>query len=180
LVGALRTFLFWSYSATVPGAVIAFGTDGPFSHMGIGFDLSIKERVYYEALLRDGFHGPRRVEVLCRYIQEKPKRKLVIEYTDFNAETSERKRRQCETMVGQAGYHAVQLVLMALSERYWIPVPRSPSRVVCSEGVSRIVCPELDLRDARRKRHDMVNPNSAWRRFLEIKCGHGSITAPPQ
>ena len=110
---------------------------------------------------------------LFRFAEKDGKRKLVVAYTDLDARTSEEKRQVCRAMVGTVGYGQAQLVLMALSERYHLPVPHSPSRVVCSEAVSRILYPQIDLRDARRKRHDMVNPNSAWRRWLEMKCGYG-------
>lgn len=172
---AVRTFIFWVYSDSRMAKLTKFSTDGPFSHMGIGFELTDGSEIYFEALKHDGFVGPKPISSVRKYVAENTARKLVLEYTPLNEDISNRKLIECKKLVGTVGYYSFQLALMGLSERYHFPVPRSPSRVVCSEAVSRIVFPEIDLRDSRRTRHDMVNPNSAWRRWLEIKCGYGYI-----
>ena len=176
-VTADRTFIFWVYSGSVLARIAARVGDGPWGHMGIGFNLSNGMQIYYEALFAQGFVGPISISELHNFIIEKPKRKYAIEYTDLNESQSRQKLKACEEMRGTAGYAELQLLAMAMSERYHIPVPRSPRRVVCSEAVSRILSPEIELRDSRRTRHDMVNPSSAWRRWLEIKSGYAHISA---
>lgn len=176
---ATRTFIFWVDPATRFAALAKFGTDGPWGHMGVGFELSDKSEIYYEALLSEGFVGPKPIARLHRFVAEDDKRKLVVAYTDLDAATSVAKRHVCEGLTGWLGYNSLQLGLMAISERYHIPVPRSPGKVVCSEAVARVLQPEIDLRDGRRVRFDMVNPNSAWRRYLGIRAGYGWVNGPP-
>jgi len=172
------TFIFWEYSDSFIARRAVRIEDGPWGHMGIGFKLLTGEQIYYEALFGKGFIGAKPLIRLQNFVKENPKRKYALEYTDLNESQSQEKLNRCEEMKGTAGYAELQLLFMAMSERYHIPVPRSKNRVVCSEAVSRILYPEIDLRDSRRSRHDMVNPVSAWRRWLEIKNGYGHISAP--
>jgi len=177
---ATKTFVYWTYSGdTMLGRLIAWATDGPWCHMGIGFELNNGARERYEALKNSGFAGPKPYETLIEFGEENPKRRMLVAYTDFGTEISEALRQLCRSMVGQLSYNTEQLAFMALSERYRFPVPRSPDRTVCSEAVSRVLEPHIELRDARRKTHDMVNPNSAWRRYVEVRSGYGAVTAPP-
>ena len=175
---ATKTFLFWNFSGSSLARLNRVFTDGPWGHMGGGFDLSDGTSEIYEALFGRGFIGPTPLRSLKAWQLRQPERKMAIVYLDLDEEQSEVKRQTCKRMVGTIGYAEFQLVLMGLFERYGLPVPRSPRRVVCSEAWSRILHPEMDLRDRRRRRDDYVNPNSAWRRMLEIKCGFAGFTGP--
>lgn len=185
---AVRCFLIWVQSNLRHGRATAWLTDGPWSHMAIGFDLSSGRRVYYEALYSEGFVGPMPLESLENWLKKDAKRKSAISYTSLIAQTAQEIRVMADRMAGnthdeagivrKAGYNKLQLLAMAAAERYGLPVPSSESRVVCSEAVSRLLHPHIDLRDHRRQSHDEVNPNSAWHRWLEYLAGFGSITAP--
>ena len=183
---AVRTFIAWVDSALPHGRAISYLTDGPWSHQLIGFELVDGSPVYYESLYKTGFTGPHDLAKLTAWLAKNPARKFVKTFVPIDAAASQAKRLAADRMAGnmgvghQAGYGKLQLLLMAAFERYGIPVPASPNHVVCSEAVSRLLCPEIDLRDHRRKSHDEVNPNSAWHRWLEIQAGHGAITAPAQ
>jgi hypothetical protein len=176
---AVETFLFWTFHDGVLGRMIAAVTDGPWSHMGVAFSLDSGYVVYYEALIRDGVQGPKPIDRLHAFAARAPKNRFVMVRLDnIGAEQSELKRVACEEMVGNAVYGQFQLATMLLFERYNIPVFNSPHRVVCSELAARIVAPQVDLRDRRRRRFDEVNPNSAWRRFCETSTGYERFTTP--
>jgi len=175
----IRTFLYWLNSGSRFARLIAFASDGPWSHMGGGFELEDGTIERFEALKHQGFNGPKPMQSLLDFVQSDPKRRMAIEYTDLDAEQSVIARDRCKSMVGKVAYGELQLALMGLSERYFLPVPTTRGVTVCSEAWSRILEPWVDLRDRRRHKHDMVNPNSAWRRFLEIKGGYSELNAAP-
>jgi hypothetical protein len=179
---ALKTFMFWTYADESWSRAIAKLTDGPFAHMGIGFDVNNDgrvESVYFEALFHDGWTGPKPVSKLIAFRDGAAGRKLAVAYTKLTPDQSQPKLNACLQAVGVKGYHKWQLVQMLVSERFWIPVRESAERWVCSEGAARILAPELDLRDARRRRFDQVSPNSAFRRWCEITAGYGLVNAVP-
>jgi len=178
-IQATNVWLFWTFSPEAMGPVIARTTDGPWSHMGLGVRLKTAERVYYEALFGKGVTGPKSIGRLRGWVSEKPGRKLCIRETDIMGKDAEIIRQNADDMVGTATYAEWQLAAMLLFERYGIPVPHSPNALVCCEMVSRLIQKHIDLRDRRRKTHDEVNPNSAWRRVLEIELGLDEYNAPP-
>lgn len=177
---AVRTFIFWVFADTRLSRLTRFATDGSWSHMGLGFVMDTGFLCIYEALWAEkGFVGPKPFARVMEFAAENPKRKLALQYTGLDEQTSERKRLVCEASKGVLSYGPWQLAMMGLSERYHVPVPKSERKVVCSEIVSRILQPEIDLRDGRRRTDDHVNPNSAWRRWLEVKTGYGWLNGPP-
>ena len=175
---ALTTFIFWNYAVTASSKLICFGTDGHFGHVGMGFEMEDGSQVYYEALAGKGIVGPRTWYDQLAFIRADSRRYVARETVSTDVTFSTAKRALCDSYVGSLSYSVPQLATMALFERYRIPMFRTKTRVVCSEFVSMVLCPEIDLRDRRRPRHDMVNPNSCWRRWLEIKTGNGAISAP--
>ena len=175
---AIGTFLLWVDSGAFGAKITRFGTDGPWSHMALGFQMSNGDELYYEALNKQGFVGPRPLADVRNFVKKNSRSIMALDYTALTSDESEEVRKKCNLMVGTVGYGNWQLALMGLSERYHFPVPHSPKKVVCSEAVSRLLVPFLDLRDRRRVRHDMVNPNSAWRRWMEIKAGFGWVNRP--
>lgn len=178
---AVSISLFWLYSGTAVARAIRVATDGPWGHCGVIFRLADGTEVYYEALFGEGFRGPTAIAKLHAYVLQDRRRRLAVVPISMDVvgpAAAEAKRRQADEMVKTAGYGEWQLVGMLFFERYGLPVFHSPGRVVCSEAISRLAAPELDLRDARRSDHDKVNPNSAWRRLMEILAGYGHINAP--
>lgn len=158
---------------------ISWLTDGPWSHCGLVFKMEGGAMCYFEAIPNGGFQGPRPLWKLTRAVMEDDRRRNVIVPLHLDRAAVGAKWHVCLNLRGHRSYASLQLLAMAAFERYGIPVPTSPRRVVCSEILSRILAPEIDLRDARRTKHDEVNPNSAWRRLLEIMAGYGYVNAPP-
>jgi hypothetical protein len=158
--------------------------DGPWSHIGIGFTMSDGSRVYFEALLKRGFVGPRPFSGLVKWGLEKHHRFLVVELPArliINPQAIyEDALEMTAKWSGRHGYHAWQLASMWLFQRYGLPVPGSDGRVVCSEAVSRILAAfsNVDLRDKRRASHDAVNPVSAFVRILAYLQGLENVDAP--
>ena len=119
----------------------------------------------------DGFTGPTPVETLQDKIG-KSQGRLYYWDTDLDSAVAETIRLRCESWVGTRGYHAWQLASMWWFERVgkhlgW-HVPTSEQKLVCSEAVARAFWPWKDLRDKEHKKFDEVNPNSAYRRTIEI------------
>ena len=180
---AIHAFIFWSYDPSswmAPLTVRITGRRLPdksdaWSHMGLGFRFECAEddTVYYEALFSDGFCGPKRIWKLMDF--EKTGGRVGIYPIPIYGAAAADLKKLCNAWVGRKGYYAWQLVSMWAFERFGrflgAHVPRSPERVVCSEAVARLVFPALDLRDDARD-FDEVNPNSAWRKWQQIKGDH--------
>jgi len=171
-------FIFWSFVprwwswliVRITGRQLPDKSDA-WSHMGIGC-ISNGQAVYFEALVEKGFVGPKPIRNLIDKITETKGRLAIrkIPALDFYANGI---FSQAESWVGKKGYSARQLIQMWIYERIgrWlgIPVPKSPSRLVCSEAVARLLFPPMDLRDDEHEHFDEVNPNSAYRKFLKWK-----------
>lgn len=150
-------------------------TDGPWAHMGLAFGMSDESGQYCEALMGENVTGPKDVAKLTALQAENSKTRIAFVLLQLTPEECEQKRQLCFAWRGVMTYSKPQLLAMAMFERYGLPVPHSPSRVVCSEFVARVLYPQIDLRDLRRTRFDEVNPNSAWRRLMEIQAGMGWV-----
>jgi len=173
---AEKIFIFWSYVPEFWSKAIVriTGNQLPdksdrWSHMGIIFQLGDGSSEYYEALFEEGFVGPKPLSALVEKLQDK-KGELSIGNADIREVYVPAIYELCKGWVGKKGYNQWQLASMWFFERFgrWlgIPVPRSPDKVVCSEVVARLVYPHIDLRDETRTEFDEVNPNSAWRKFI--------------
>jgi hypothetical protein len=65
-------------------------------------------------------------------------------------------------------YNAAQLAAIWASIRFGCPVPRTPTRGICSEDVARLLFPILDLREPG-KSFDHADPNSVYRQYLALQ-----------
>lgn len=174
----MKVFIFWSYIPEWWSKAIVWITgkqlpdeSDAFSHMGIGFEYGDGKREYFEAIIDEGFSGPKPYEKLFNKTKSG---QLVLEWLQFSPEDAEKLWIECQAWVGKKSYSARQLIQMYFFERLGIPVPRSPGRVVCSEAVTRLIGEQIarrlklsrfyDLRDEKRKTYDEVNPNSAYRK----------------
>lgn len=161
--------------------IIQRATDGIWSHMFVAFKLASPDAnrvVYYEALLGSGVTGPWPIERLLAWAEDKRTHR----YCMLALETGSQAKMQgaltrAMSAVGKQSYGKTQIVAMALSERYGLPVFRSQDRTVCSEFAAWVVQDIVDLRDRRRRIWDQVNPNSAWRRLAEERAGVGNYTS---
>jgi len=179
---ALKAFIFWSADDTswlTPFTIRVTGGQLPdksdtWSHMGLGFELAGGKTIYYENLFRDGFRGPKPIEELIAF--RNAGGRLSIQPVDgLTVETCESIRDRCEAWADKRrGYYHWQLIAMWYFERflrfYHRHIQPSPDRGVCSEDVARLLHPFVELRDTIRD-FDEVNPNSAWRQWLNIKGG---------
>jgi hypothetical protein len=165
---------------------IACLTDGPFSHMGTAFfsrELQPEGYgVYFESLRNEGFVGPRPVSDLLKWAREPGHHLRIVRlpYPPAAARAMYTLASSWTQGENRLAYPKAQLVLMALHERYRIPIPEDARRVVCSEAATRLCLAAsvtahawggmiVDFRDKRRNTADMVNPNSAWRRMCEMQ-----------
>ena len=157
-------------------------TDGIWSHILVGFTWENGESVYYEALLAGGVSGPWPVKRLAEWRWESEKHRMEQVSLDFLCPRKAHIQSawsRAQAAVGHQSYFTWQLLLMGISERYGLVVPRSGSKTVCSEFVALVCQDIIDLRDRRRLVIDQVNPNSAWRRLCEEKAMLGYLTRPP-
>ena len=172
----MKIFLFFSTDPSswlsrliirITGRQLPDRTDA-WSHLGLGFVLDDGTQLYYEALFSQGFTGPKPFEYLRDFARAGGK-VWTQPLPNLSPEDVKIIKSDCDALVGRAGYYAWQLIAMWLFERLGrflrIHIRPSPSRVVCSEVVARLVYPWLDLRDTTRTRFDEVNPNSAWRKL---------------
>jgi len=185
-----KVWLFWTMDYNEwSSKLIAKMTDGPWSHVGIGFTSDNGKEFFYEAHVKHGFHGPNTMYSLeLRNISHK--RTMCKVYLSYPKEAAQAMHKEADRWVksdDHNSYNTIQLIWMALNERYGIPVPRSPKRMVCSEAVAKLLrfpnslqmngVQVMDLRDKTRPIDDEVTPNSAWARYCEIRCGLGKYTA---
>ena len=164
---AIRTFLFWSTSPSWLSRMICRITRGPWNHTGIGFRMDDCSEYYYEALAGKGVRGPKPMCELDAFA-EKPGCVVFKDYTELSPDKSYGKMLECVEMTGRTGYAEWQLVCMWAFERFNIPVPTSPNRVVCSELTSRVLSPDIDLRDPSHTTFDTVNPSSSFRAWMRL------------
>jgi len=152
---------------------------GPWTHMGIGFDLEDGAQIYYESLFTEGFHGPKPWSKIPAWAEQDPRRKWARRSLDLSPEISERKRAVAQAHVGRLGYAAWQLLAMwwfeRVGRRYGWHVPRSPNKAVCSEAVAAILWPEVKLTTPERPGLDEVSPSSAWEKIARIAEAAGGL-----
>jgi len=142
-----------------------------YSHCGVVFEMSDGKIIYYEALFSEGFSGPKPIKKLQAKIIKNDGR-FCFWWLSLDSAVAEQVRLRCENWVGTRGYYAWQLASMWWFERvgrhFGWHVPASPSKMVCSEACARSLFPWIDLRDNDHPRFDEVNPNSVYRRTVEI------------
>jgi hypothetical protein len=174
---------FWTMnSESRLSRVTACLTDGPFSHMGVAFYNSANKGEYFESMMNKGFVGPRPHSDLLEWgkVAGHHLRIVRLPYPPAAARAMYTLASSWTQGENRLAYPKAQLVLMALHERYRIPIPEDARRVVCSEAVTRLCLATsvtahawggmiVDFRDRRRRTADMVNPNSAWRRMCEMQ-----------
>jgi len=175
---AIRTFAFWTFKAGPLARIICRVTKGSWAHMGIGFRMEDMSERYFEALYSKGVVGPKPISELKAFGNKKGCR-WWYDYAELDSGASQAKYLECRGQVGKVGYYAWQLACMWAFERLGVPVPHSPDRVVCSELVARVLSPELDLRDAIHNKFDMVNPASAYRRWIKLHAMDASSESAP-
>lgn len=166
----IQVLPFWTYAADSRISRIITGiTKSAFSHTGIAFRFADGRCEYFEALLSDGFNGPKDGHKLTVFGLQ-PGNRLQILPLSASEDNVAGMYLTAMAMRG-AGYNTVQLLSIALSERYGVPVPLSPNKMICSEAHARILYPFYDVRDLYRPRFEAVTPQSAWVRHLEIRAG---------
>jgi len=177
-MNAVKVFIFWTAGKSwlsrlivrVTGRQLSDKSDA-WSHMGIGFMLEDGKRIYFEALFSQGFTGPKPIEKLLAFRDAGGK--LSIQFTSIVGPNAEATRERCLIWKMYKSYYAWQLLMMWAFERVgrfigW-RISRTPGKVVCSEAVGSLVWPFIDLRDEIRTGFDMVNPNSAWRKYQILR-----------
>lgn len=169
---AIRVWLFWSTSWEFISLMIRRVSGGKWSHLGLGFDLDDGRQVYFEALFENGWDGPHPVSELVEF-EETRRGQYERHYIPWiDAGRAHELFLRALSMVGKAGYHQWQLLAMwafeRVGRRIGLVVKDDPDRVVCSEGVARVIYPDVDLRDPERPTFDSVNPCSAYLRFKQI------------
>jgi len=178
---AVSVWALFTRSEEPIGKAIRFAAGEPWQHAGIGFTLADGEGVYYEAHWNDGFAGPKPLERLLTWGRKAAGNEYVIVPLPRLPQERAQDIRACaQALTGIASYGRAQLFWMLLFERWRIPVPRSPAKMVCSEALARLVQPEYDLRDRAHRTWDVVTPASAWRRLMEYEAGYSHWTGPPR
>jgi hypothetical protein len=177
---AISVWLFWTARIRSPLTWLIVRVTGrrlpdksdAWAHMGVGFTMADGREIYFECLYHDGFAGPKPREKLQAFWVAGGRLKI-HRIPGLTGYAAHRIYLTCSEWVGKKGYFAWQLAMMWAFERLGIRVPPSPDRLVCSEAAARLLWPHLDLRDEHRD-FDEVNPNSAYRRFLEISSQRAS------
>lgn len=174
MIYATSIFVFFCKGDSLLSRAIMRITGGPWSHCGIGFtipkgscaEFPEADQVYFEALFGKGFNGPRPLSDVYDWEAKNPERKVLVVRVGGVAAFATSKLVIAQTWVGTVGYAEWQLVAMwfyeRIGRRIGLRVPRSTSRVVCSEAVARILHPQIDLTDADHPRLDEVNPVSLY------------------
>jgi len=172
---AVQVGIFWTGGGDAADRAIQRVTKGPASHIGICFVLKNGAVVYYEAHWADGFAGPKAYQKLLGYQDDDPNRYLRVEWTGICDHEAEIIRQRAQALTGTLAYGKWQLVQHWFFERVQRPfglnMRRSSGKVTCGEIAARLLFPCIDLRDEERRSFDAVNPNSALRKWLEIKQG---------
>ncbi len=168
---ATDIFVFFCRGEGMLSRAIMRITGGEWSHCGIGFTLlnpdgGTREEVYFEALFRRGFQGPRSIKHIYDWKAGDPRRDVIVVRLGVDPAVATAKLVVAQTLVGLVGYAAWQLVGMWAFERFgrsmgW-HVPRSRRRMVCSEAVASILYPQIDVTDAHHVRLDEVTPVSLY------------------
>jgi hypothetical protein len=194
LASASDIFVFFCRGEGLLSRSIMRITDGQWSHCGIGFTIPAKSvppdsplrpplstsvdvyEVYFEALFRKGFQGPRAISHIYDWKAKDPRRDVIVVRLGVDPAVATEKLIMAQTLVGLVGYAAWQLVAMWAFERFGrsmgCHVPRSRRRVVCSEAVATILYPQIDVTDAHHTRLDEVTPVSLYwaiQRYLGMR-----------
>jgi len=178
----IRLFIFWSYVPEWWARAIVWITgrqlpdkSDAWAHMGIGYEYAGGRREYFEAIVDDGFVGPKPFQKL---VNKTRSGRLTLEWLYFSPVDIEKIFNECQRWVGKKSYSKWQLVRMWFFERFgrWVGmhVRRTPDILVCSEADARLIGEQMfrhlwlmcfyELRDEIRTRYDEVNPNSAYRK----------------
>lgn len=180
----VKVFGFWSFVPCWWAKIIVWATGNQlpdrsdaWSHCGLAFEMNDGSMRYYEALIGEGFDGPKPIERLHDKIRRANGR-VVIENLDMVPANVWAIYDRCNVWVGKKGYYAWQLILMLYYEKWgrWVGwhIPRSKNRVVCSEAQARLIWPYMDLREGGRD-FDESNPNSTFRRFVLLRELEGNV-----
>jgi hypothetical protein len=163
----ISAWIFWTGSNDFAGRIIRRVTGlGPWTHVGIGYNLASDKQVYFEAHWSHGaFAGPVDAAKLTGFELQRPGNRLTIRHLDLSHDDLMTAWERTWSMIDtRHGYARWQLVQIWALERLGLRVRHSPHKVICSEAVSRILNHIVDLRGERR--HDEVTPNSAYEQFL--------------
>ena len=184
----------WAYfmrSDDFVGNSIAALTDGDWSHAGLMVYHTCGIADVYEAIFADGKICKRDAKQrFTAFLAESPHNRLlliplhrdVLNYGDAEVSLVIEYADSC---VADVSYGRWQLIGMALAQRFGLSIPSSPTKQVCSEFLARclgggdhdedapIIC---DLRDDRHNTYDLVTPDSAKRRVMDIVAGYGAYT----
>lgn len=173
----MRTFLLFTRGEGLLSRAIARITDGHWSHVALGFVRDDNSRCYFESLISEGFIGPKDYMDVIDWADEDERRDFTTIYLPLGPASSARVYQRAEVCDERIGYSVLQLVAIWALIRFGIPVPRSPRRWICSEAVATLLYPELDLRGCGRDTFDSVDPNSIYRRTVQIltSCREGVL-----
>lgn len=163
-----KVYIFFTATDTLVSKLIRFVTKGQWSHVGIGFKDKDGSEFYYEALAGKGFRGGKAMSDLVSWQSEKPKSRSVA-ILDIPA-----LRDGGDQFLGMAmaysntvTYGEMQLLAHFFVAKLGMSLKNTPNKVICSEIVSRIVYPTLNLMDEVHHNHDMVTPQSLFDKLIE-------------
>ena len=189
----LRTelWLYFMRSYDFVGNAIAALTDGDWSHTGLMIYQPDGVAIVYEAIFSDNAIDCRNAKArFDSFLAEDPRNRLLLVPLRpapflYGAGEVSRVKAYADSCVADVSYGRTQLLGMMLAQRFGIPLPDSKTKQVCSEFVSRclgggdsdteapVIC---DLRDDRHDSYDLVTPDSAKRRLMDILSGYGPFT----
>lgn len=169
---ALYFWIFWTASPKLHARIIKWLTLSAWNHIGCAFTLNRSpdyDQVYYEALVDYDVSGPRPIDDLKRWKRRHPKRKFEMIYIPVDAHAASCAMKEAERLQGVSGYSFPNLFWIWFNELIGIRVPHDESKLVCSEFVSRVAfAAGIDLRDEKKRLHDEVTPESAYRQVKKI------------
>jgi hypothetical protein len=148
-----------------------------FSHVAIGFGYQFDHdpdfaacEMYFENLLTRGFRGPHPLSHMADWVSRDRRRTWNIRSLPLTPSQAQAVHDACIAWAGvvRRGYNAAQLAAIWASIRFGCPVPRTPTRGICSEDVARLLFPILDLREPG-KSFDHADPNSVYRQYLALQ-----------
>lgn len=166
-------FLFWTHASGLRSMLIQRVTGDTYSHVGIGFATRCGEGyldvTYYEALFEEGVVGPLPWNTMTKFYHTKGTGLFILTLPLSHVQI-ERLKRYVQRAVKERklGYSKWQLLSLYVFERigrrFGLVVKSDPSRVVCSEFVTRALQQvRVDLRDNEHSTPDSVTPGSARR-----------------
>jgi hypothetical protein len=132
---------------------------------------------YFENLLTRGFRGPHPLSHMADWVSRDRRRTWNIRSLPLTPSQAQAVHDACIAWAGvvRRGYNAAQLAAIWASIRFGRPVPRTPTRGICSEDVARLLFPILDLREPG-KSFDHADPNSVYRRYLQLSSPVAAVS----